>query len=75
MSQRLDAMKHLMGELPTLDDTYGQEQSDRMKNLLERMENLGPLQSPIDRNAAGLYTVACGHSSNTWKRNLPSSFH
>ena len=39
-----------MGELPTLDDTYGHEQSDKMKNLLERMENLGPLRSSIDRN-------------------------
>ena len=54
LSQRLEAMKDLMGEMPTLDDTYGQEQSDKMKSLLERMENLGPLQSSIDRNAAGL---------------------
>jgi len=54
LSQRLEAMKDLMGELPTLDDTYGKEQSDKMKSLLERMENLGPLRSPIDRNAASL---------------------
>ena len=54
LSQRLDAMKGLLDELPTDNVRQGQEQIDGMKSLLERMESLDPLRSPIDRNAASL---------------------